>query len=66
LYGKTPLSCKLLLLTALNAFWKSFVKFISIFPPGSDRDSPVGIATRYRLDAPGSNPGVGEIFHTRP
>ena len=26
------------------------------------RDSSVGIATRYRLDGPGSNPGGGEIF----
>ena len=27
-------------------------------------DSSVGIATRYRLDIPGSIPGGGEIFHT--
>jgi hypothetical protein len=31
-----------------------------------DRDSVVGIATRYGLDSPGSNPGGGEIFRTRP
>ena len=30
------------------------------------RDSSVGIATRYRLDGPGSNPGGGEVFRTRP
>ena len=30
------------------------------------RDSSVGIATRYRLDGPGSSPGGGEIFGTRP
>ena len=30
------------------------------------RDSSVGIATRYGMDGPGLNPGVGEIFHTRP
>ena len=30
------------------------------------RDSSVGIATRYGLDGPGSNPGGGEIFRTRP
>jgi hypothetical protein len=30
------------------------------------RDSSVGIATRYRLDGPGSNPGEGEIFRTLP
>jgi hypothetical protein len=29
-------------------------------------DSSVGIATDYRLDGPGSNPGGGKIFHTRP
>ena len=28
--------------------------------------SSVGIATRYGLDGPGSNPGGGEIFRTRP
>jgi acylphosphatase len=27
-------------------------------------DSVVGIATRYGLDGSGSNPGVGDIFHT--
>jgi hypothetical protein len=31
-----------------------------------DRDSSVGIPTRYGLDDPGSNPRVGEIFRTRP
>jgi hypothetical protein len=30
------------------------------------RDSSVGIATGYGLDSPGSNPGRGEIFPTRP
>ena len=30
------------------------------------RDSSVGIATHYGLDRPGSNPGRGEIFRTRP
>ena len=30
------------------------------------RDSSVGIATRYGLEGPGSNPGGGEIFRTRP
>ena len=29
------------------------------------RESSVGIATPYRLDGPGSNPGGGEIFRTR-
>ena len=33
--------------------------------PG-ERVSTVSIATRYGLDGPGSNPGGGEIFHTRP
>ena len=28
------------------------------------RDTAVGIATRYELDAPASNPGGGEIFRT--
>ena len=28
------------------------------------RYSSVGIATRYGLDGPGSNPGAGEIYHT--
>jgi len=31
-----------------------------------DRDSSVGIATRYRLDSPGSNIDGGEIFRNRP
>jgi hypothetical protein len=30
------------------------------------RDSSVGIATRYGLDCPGSNPCEDEIFRTRP
>ena len=30
------------------------------------RDSSVGIANRYGLDGPGSNPDGGEIFLTRP
>ena len=29
-------------------------------------ESSVGIAIRYGMDSPGSNPGGGEIFHTRP
>jgi len=29
-------------------------------------DSAVGIATRYRLNGPGSNPGGDKIFHIRP
>jgi hypothetical protein len=28
--------------------------------------SSIGTATGYGLDGPGSNPGGGEIFHTRP
>ena len=31
-----------------------------------DRASVVGIATRYGLDGPGSNPGGGEFFRTCP
>ena len=34
--------------------------------PRSSRDSSVGIATRYGLGGPGSNPDGGEVFHTRP
>ena len=30
------------------------------------RDSSVGITTRYGLDGPGSNPGLGEIVRTHP
>jgi len=30
------------------------------------RNSSAGIATHYGLDGPGSNPGGGEIFRTRP
>ena len=30
------------------------------------RNSAVGIATRYGLDGPGSNPGGGKFFRTRP
>ena len=29
-------------------------------------DRSVGMATRYGLDGPGSNPDGGDIFHTRP
>jgi hypothetical protein len=32
----------------------------------NQRDSSVGIATRYGLDDPESNPSVDEIFRTRP
>ena len=31
-----------------------------------DWDSSVGITTHYGLEGPGSNPGGGEIFRTRP
>jgi len=31
-----------------------------------DRGSSVGTAAGYDLDGPGSNPGGGEIFRTRP
>jgi hypothetical protein len=30
------------------------------------RDGAVGTASRYGLDGPGSNPGGGDIFRTRP
>ena len=30
------------------------------------RNSSVGIATRYGLDGPGSNPGGGEVFCNHP
>ena len=30
------------------------------------RDSTVGIATQHGPEVRGSNPGEGEIFHTRP
>jgi hypothetical protein len=33
---------------------------------GGDRDSSVGIATRYGLEGPGIESGWGEIFRTRP
>jgi hypothetical protein len=33
---------------------------------GVDRNRSVGIATVYRLDGRGSNPGEGEIFRARP
>ena len=35
-------------------------------PQPVGRDSAVGIATRYRLDGPESNPYGGRIFQTRP
>jgi hypothetical protein len=35
-------------------------------PINVGRNSVVGIATRYGLDGPGSNPGGGEIFRTCP
>jgi hypothetical protein len=31
-----------------------------------DRDNSVGLATRYGLDGPGIEPGMGEFFRTRP
>ena len=38
------------------------VLFISVVPRVTvGRDRAVGIATHYRLDSPGSNPGEGEI-----
>ena len=40
-------------------------KFL-LYIPLQERDSSVGIATRYGLDGPGSNPGVDDIFCTRP
>ena len=39
---------------------------IHIYVCVTGRDSLVGIATRYGLDSPGSYPGGGEIFRTRP
>jgi len=33
---------------------------------GVDRDSTVGIKTRYELDGPGIESRWGEIFRTRP
>jgi hypothetical protein len=39
-----------------------FFLYIYMYMCGSG--SSVGIATDYRLDCPGSNPGRGEIFHT--
>ena len=43
-----------------------FVVFITYKQLIMDRDSSVGIATRYGLDGLGSNPSGGEIFRTRP
>ena len=47
-----------------------FTKFRLFFQSSSlspvDRDSVVGIKTRYGLEVPGSNPGRGEIFRTCP
>jgi hypothetical protein len=40
--------------------------FTYIFLYTEGRVSSVGIATRYGLDGPGSNPGGGEIFHSLP
>ena len=65
-YVKAPLKFILLLFTALQSFWKYFVKFISTFPPRGVRDGVEIMATRYGLDGPRSNPGVNEIFRTRP
>ena len=48
--------------SALNLFTDLFVYLCFIFVPGSS----VGIATRYGLGGPGSNPGGGEIFRTCP
>jgi len=33
---------------------------------GIGRESSVGIASRYGMDGPGSNPGGDEIFRNRP
>ena len=43
----------------VNSFWYSWRMNVG-------RDSSVGIAIRYGLDGPGSNPGGGEIFRPRP
>ena len=37
-----------------------------MYLPTAGRDGSVSIATRYGLDGPGSNPGGGENFLTRP
>jgi hypothetical protein len=39
---------------------------VSVLYRLSGPGSSVGIATDYGLDGPGSNPGGGEIFRTRP
>ena len=45
----------------------AILRFVFIFKrPEFKWDSSVGIATRYWLDGPGSNPGGSEIFRTRP
>jgi len=48
--------------------WGTYILCSIIEPPVTyvGRDSSVGIATRYWLDAPGSNLGDSEIFRTRP
>ena len=38
--------------------------FCTLMPHGMGRGNAVGIATRYGLDGPGSNPGGGEIIRT--
>jgi hypothetical protein len=40
--------------------------FCTLMPHGMGLGSSVCVATRYRLDGPGSNPGGGEIFRTLP
>ena len=42
------------------------VRKIISYPSSVDRDSSVGIATRYRLDGPGIESRWSEDFHTRP
>jgi hypothetical protein len=49
-------------------FYRNFSAFIleAYHDRYVGRDSPVGVATCYGLDGPGSNPGGGEIFRSRP
>jgi len=42
------------------------LQFLQSYPLFEGRDSSVGIATRYGLDGPGSNPSGGEGFRIRP
>jgi hypothetical protein len=50
-----------------SIIWQGHTKtFSSYLTENMSRDSSVSIASRYGLDGPGSNPGDGEIFRTRP